>query len=100
MEFQQGNQASSRVEAWNSAFLSSCKRGVRTPAELSGVGGEVGLILEVQQGRQTSLHVVRGNSGFHSCCCQGIRLYLELRGNLVFFGLASGTSGFLSHFKS
>ena len=33
MEFQQGSQASSHVETWNSASLSRCKRGVRLPVE-------------------------------------------------------------------
>ena len=29
-----GCQASARVQAWNSAFLTSCKRGVRSPVQL------------------------------------------------------------------
>ena len=33
MEFQQGTQASSRVETWNSAPLSMFQRGVRLPVE-------------------------------------------------------------------
>ena len=33
MEFEQGSQASSRVEIWNSASLSRCKRLVRLPVE-------------------------------------------------------------------
>ena len=33
MEFQQGSQASSRVETWNSASLSSCKRVIRLPVK-------------------------------------------------------------------
>lgn len=60
IEFQQGSQASSRVEAWDSAFLSCCKIGVRASVELRQ---GTGLFLEVQQGRQTSLRVVSGNSG-------------------------------------
>ena len=35
IEFQQGIQASSCVEALNSAFLSSCTKAVRSPVELS-----------------------------------------------------------------
>ena len=35
MELQQGSQASSRVETWNSTFLSRCKMGVRLPVELT-----------------------------------------------------------------
>ena len=34
MELEQGNQASSCVEAWNSACLSSCSWGVRPLVEL------------------------------------------------------------------
>ena len=34
IEFQQGSQASPRFAEWISAFLSSCKRGVRPPVEL------------------------------------------------------------------
>ena len=34
MAFVQGSQALSRVEAWNSAFLSSCKRAMRRPFKL------------------------------------------------------------------
>ena len=33
MKFQQWSQASSRVETWNSAFLSRCKMVVRLPVE-------------------------------------------------------------------
>ena len=35
MQFQTGSQISICVEAWNSAFLSSCKRGFRPPVELN-----------------------------------------------------------------
>ena len=35
MEFEQGRQASSCVEAWSSASLSSCEWGVRPPVELN-----------------------------------------------------------------
>ena len=34
IKVQLGSQASSGVEAWNSAFLSSCPRGVRAPVEV------------------------------------------------------------------
>ena len=73
IEVQQGSQSSSPLEAWNSTFLSSCKRGVKPPVELRR---EIRLFLEVQQGSQNSLHVVRGNSGFHLRHCRGIRSYL------------------------
>ena len=35
LQFQTGSQVSTYVEAWNSAFLSSCKRGFRPPVELN-----------------------------------------------------------------
>ena len=35
MKFQTGSQVSTCVEAWNSAFLSSCKGGFRPPVELN-----------------------------------------------------------------
>ena len=35
MQFQQGSQASSHLETWNSTFLSRCKRGVRHPVDLT-----------------------------------------------------------------
>ena len=35
MQFQTGSQDSTCVEAWNSAFLSSCKSGFSPPVELS-----------------------------------------------------------------
>ena len=34
IEFQRDSQASSRVEAWNFALLSSCEMGFRPPVEL------------------------------------------------------------------
>ena len=61
--FQQGSQALSCVEAWNSTFFLSCKRVIRPPVELR-LGTR--LFLEVQQGSQISLCVVRGYSWFHS----------------------------------
>ena len=45
-EFQQGSQASSRVETWNSTFLSRYKMGVRLPVELYR---DMGLLLEVNR---------------------------------------------------
>ena len=80
--------ASSLVEAWNSAFLSSCK-GVS--GLLSSLGGELVLFLEVKQASQTSIHVVRGYLGFHASWCRGIRPYFELRNKLVSFRRAAET---------
>ena len=65
-------------QAWNSAFLSSCKRGVRPLIELRW-----GMLTfsRVQPGSQTSLHVVRGHLGFLSSQCMEVSPYLELRGS-------------------
>ena len=63
IEFQQGSQASSCVEALNSTSLSCYKRVVRPPVELRRA---FRTFLGVQHGNQTSLRVVRGNWGFHS----------------------------------
>ena len=56
------SQASSSVEAWNSAFLSSCARGVRAPVEFwSGIWAS-----SRGSAWETGLHpVVRGYLGFH-----------------------------------
>ena len=51
IEFQQGSQALVCVEVWNSAFPSSCKRGVRY---LSRCGREFGLLLDMKQQSQPS----------------------------------------------
>lgn len=66
LQLRQGSQSSYRVstselpsscfEAYNSSFLSSCKRDVRTPVSS---GGEFGLFLDVQQESQASFNVVR-----------------------------------------
>ena len=55
IEFRQGSRASSPDEAWNSAFLSSCKRGVRPPVELRG-------------GTWAFSRGATGKSDLHSCC--------------------------------
>ena len=91
IEFQQGIQASSCVEALNSAFLSCCKRGsfLRPPVEFRWELGP-----EVQQGSQTSLCVVRRYSGSNSSWARGIRPYPELSGNSVAL-----TKGFLWSFN-
>ena len=43
MEFQQGSQASSRVETWNSASLSRCKRSVRLSVVRTQGSGTISL---------------------------------------------------------
>ena len=50
MPFQTGSQVSTCVEAWNSAFLSSCQRGFRPPADLNlGPGALLGLTNTVSE---------------------------------------------------
>ena len=58
IKVQLGSQASSGVEAWNSAFLSNCPRGVRAPVEFRRG------IWAISRGseRETGL----------SSCCEGI----------------------------
>ena len=85
--------ASSLVEAWKSAFLSSCKG-------VANLGRELVLFLEVQQGSQTSIRVVRGYSGFHSSRCRGTGPHLKMRGQTqVSSPLATGILWFLSSFN-
>ena len=86
----------SHFEIWNSAFLSSLKRGVRSPVEL-------------RQGTWAFSRGATGESNLRSCCegilvfhssqCTGIRPYLESRGNLVSFHLSAGTAGYLSSYN-
>ena len=40
LQFQTGSQVLTCVEAWNSAFLSSCKRGFRPPVEMNWGRGD------------------------------------------------------------
>ena len=40
LPFQTGSQVSNCVKAWNSAFLSSCKRGFRPPVEMNWGRGD------------------------------------------------------------
>ena len=81
LSFIRGNQASSNFKAWNSVFLSSCKRGVSPPVDLRwgtwvfsrGATGEsdllsccegiLGVPLELVQGNQALSHI-EGNSVF------------------------------------
>ena len=55
IEFQEGSQASSHFEAWNSAFLWSWKRGVRLPVMFS-------------QGTLALSRQAAGESDLSSCC--------------------------------
>ena len=93
LKVQLGSQASSGVEAWNSAFLSSFQKGVRPPVLFKGGGGSC-VFQEDQQGSQASQHVVRGSVVSHWSQCRGMRTYLELGGNSVSFLLVTGSTGF------
>ena len=95
IKVQLGNQASSVVEAHNSAFLSSCQSAVRPSVEFTW---GIWVFQEVSHGRQTS-HLVRGYSMFHWKWCRGISTYLEQKGNSTFFFLAAGSAGFHSSFS-
>ena len=55
VQFQTGSQVSTCVEAWNSAFLSSCQRGFRPPVELNWGPGAF-------------LEIATGLSDLPSCC--------------------------------
>ena len=69
MEFQQGSQASSCVEAWNSAFLSSCKMGVRPPVDF-------------RWGTWAFTKGATGESNLPSCCDGIVSVpYMSLQGN-------------------
>ena len=95
MEIQQGSQASSHVEAWNKAFLLSCKRGVRTPVKFSqgtwefsrGAAGESdlpsccegnGVPFKLLQGNQ-ALSRVEGELGVLLTCGRKLGVPLELQ---------------------
>ena len=66
---QQGSQASSGVGAWNSAFLSSCQRGVR-------------LLVEFRRGIWAFTRGSARESGLPSCCEGILGVPLEpLQGN-------------------
>ena len=69
LQFQTGSQVSTCAEAWNSAFLSSCKRGFRPPFELNW-------------GPVPFLEFATGLSGLPSCCdlILGV-LFVSVQGN-------------------
>ena len=67
IKVQQGSQALPGVEAWTSAFLSSCQRAVRPLVEFRR---GFGLFLEDRQGRQASHPVVNRYSVFHWSRCR------------------------------
>lgn len=87
----------SRVEAWNSAFLLSCKVGVSTPVEFrwgswafsrgakiesdlsSCCEGKLGIPFMPLEGNKASSQVEAGNSGFLSCCDRDLREPIEFQ---------------------
>ena len=94
--FQQGSQALSCVEAWNSTFFLSCKRVIRPPVEL-------------RLGTRALSRGATGESDLPLCCegilvvpfdrCKGNGVYGELSGNSMLFRLVAGIPGFLSSFN-
>ena len=96
MEFQQGSQASSCVETWNSASLSTCKRGVRLPVEWT-------------QGSGAFSRDATGLSSLPSCfewilgvpvkSMQGNQAYLEWMGKSGSFRTEARLLGMRSSFK-
>ena len=96
VELEQGSQASSCVEAWNSAFLSSCSWGVRPLVEL---------YLEPAASSGGCSRCV----SHPACCdfipkchlksCPGIGTYLEWTGKSVSFGMGHDPQGFLPRFN-
>ena len=65
MPFQTGSQISTCVEAWNSAFLSSCQRGFSPPAVLNFGTGAL-------------FTLANGTSELPSCCELILGLHLNL----------------------
>lgn len=94
-EFPQESQVSSRVEAWNSAFFSSCKSVVRSPVELRG---ETWAFSSGATGKSDLPSCCEGIPLFPFDRCRGINFARELNGNLV-FRLEAGSLGLLSTFN-
>ena len=92
-ELEQESQASSCVEEWNSACLSSCSWGDRPLVELYL---EPASFLDNETAVSVSLPVVTSSSGLNSKRCLGIRTYLEWMGKSVSFGVWHDPQGFLS----
>ena len=82
IKLQLASQALSGVEAWNSAFLSSCQRGVRPPVEF-------------RRGIWASSRGLAWESGLPSCC-EGILSFplQQVQGNQDLYG-AEGELGVL-----
>ena len=96
VELEQGSQASSCVEAWNSAFLSSCSWGVRPLVELylEPAASSGGCSLCVSHPACCDFI-----PKCHSKSCPGIGTYLEWTGKSVSFGMGHDPQGFLPRFN-
>ena len=94
-EFPQESQVSSRVEAWNSTFFSSCKSVVRPPVDLRG---ETWAFSSGATGESDLPSCCEGIPVFPFDWCRGINFARELSGNLV-FRLEAGSLGLLSNFN-
>ena len=97
IKFQLGIQASSPIEPRSFAFLSSCKRGVRTPV---GFWQETWAFSRGATGESGLPSCCEGIFGIRSSQCRGIRPYFQLRANSVSFRIVAGITGFFSSFNS
>ena len=95
-ELDQGSQASSFVEAWNSACLLHCPWGIRPFVYLIR---KLRLFSEDEPGVTVPLRVVTSSSGLHSKKFLVIGTHLEWRGKLVSFGMWHDPQGFLTSFN-
>ena len=83
IEFQQGSQASSHVEAWKSTFHSSFKRGVRPLVEFRRVTWDFS-------------RIATGESDVPSSCEGKLRVSFESLERNQFLSLVEGELGVLS----
>ena len=81
LEFQQGSQASSCVETWNSASFSRCKRSARLPVEWTE---GFGAFSPGTTGLSPLPSCLSRSSGFQSSPCRGNRIISSGWGNWVF----------------
>ena len=88
--FQTGSQVSTCVEAWNSAFLSSCQRGFRPPAELN-LGP--GALFELPTRASEISSCCELILGLHLNRCKEIRPDVEWMGKYVAFELGKAPPG-------
>ena len=93
-EFEQESQASSCVEEWNSACLSSCSRGDRSLLELCVVPAGFS---RRYPGVSVPLRVVPSSKGLSSKRCPGIGSYQERTGKSGSFGMCHHPRGYVSN---